>query len=126
MAFPMKKKPDMTLILGMGPKRKPQSAMPDMPGMARDPEPDPNDLSENGEGAETEGGAIKPEAVCYRTADQHCESCEYMGEDGQCSRLMMPVEPMASCNLYESKGGVLDEEANHMPMGAEEDQGIPA
>ncbi len=118
MAFPAKKKPDFSLILGMGPKRPPQSGPPDFGGKS-DPEPDPGDPNESAEGETS--GAIKPEAVCYRTADQTCGSCEYMQDDGQCSRLMMPVADGDGCNLHEPKaGGTEMAGSDQMPdMGGE-------
>ena len=45
---------------------------------------------------------IKPEAVCYRTADQVCGSCEY-NESGTCKVLKTTVQDGDSCNAFESK-----------------------
>ncbi len=47
--------------------------------------------------------SIKPEAVCFRTADQVCGSCEY-NEAGTCKVLKTSVQDGDSCNAFEAKG----------------------
>ena len=53
---------------------------------------------------------ISPEAVAFRTSDQVCESCSYMGKDGMCSALEMAVEPKDSCGLHSPSGGEVEAE----------------
>ncbi len=105
MAFPMKKKPDFASMLGMSPKRPPETGPPDMDMGEPEPDPgDPNESTEPGEGADT-GMGIKPEAVSYRTAAQVCGSCSFMQDDGNCSKLMMPVAEGDGCNLHTPREG---------------------
>lgn len=70
-----------------------------------------------------DGKYVKPEAVGYRSSEEKCSTCEYMGKDGQCSWLGMPVEPEASCALHEFRDEAAEtpgEEAdgsNEQPKG---------
>ncbi len=122
MAFPLKKKPDFSAIFAMGPKKPAESAPPDFGGTAADAEPDPNDPNEAAEN-ENEGGAgIKPEAVSYRTAAETCGSCQYMQDDGNCSKLMMPVADGDGCNLHEAKSGAEMTAGEPTPPQADEEQ----
>lgn len=66
------------------------------------------------------GFTLMPDAVCYRTADQQCKSCEYLQEGNQCKVLNMVVEDDAGCNAHESKS-----EDMEMPTD-EMDEPIPA
>ena len=97
------KKPNLIVALGIG-KPKRESAPPGMPEMpGREPhrgvEPDAPEEQAEGE------GAVKPEAVSYRTSDQVCSACEYMDDAGSCKWLKMPVGEGDSCNLFEAAGG---------------------
>jgi hypothetical protein len=101
----MKSKPGIAIMMGIGPKPRGEEAPPKFGG---DSEPAPVEESAEEEAAEGESG-IPPEAVCYRGAEKQCQSCEYMGEDGMCSKLMMQVEPEAGCNLHEAKESAANE-----------------
>ncbi len=69
---------------------------------------------------ENDDNPIPPEAVCYRTADKQCSSCKYFEEnedmEGNCSKLKMPVEQDAGCNLHVvGNQGAIDEESLELP-----------
>ena len=77
------------------------------------PPPDPDELDESSEAAgmmdEPEPGAgaheLTPKEVGY-AAGNLCGSCEYMGEDGSCSKYNFPVTEDGHCEAgYEAKGG---------------------
>lgn len=113
-----KKKPDMSIILGIGKKGPNEEAPPSPFGKPKAPTPADEPPAEEIPGENEAGEGIPPEAVSYRTAAQQCQSCEYMGEDGNCSKLMMPVEPDSGCNLHSPKGGGEDMGAGaEMPTG---------
>ncbi len=107
-------KPDLTMILGIGGKKPKHSAPPSFDSAEEEPLPTAEAGEPEPEGDEG-GEAIPPEAVCYRDAQQHCEACVYMGEDGTCSKLKIPVEPTASCNLFSAT----DQGAADLSMGEE-------
>lgn len=48
--------------------------------------------------------SITPEAVCYRDSQQTCGNCAYMGADGSCAALNIPVEAGDGCNLFQEGG----------------------
>jgi len=101
----MKSKPGIAIMMGIGPKPRGEEAPPKF---GADRTPASVEESAEEESAEGEGG-IPPEAVCYRGPEKQCQSCEYMGDDGMCSKLMIQVEPEAGCNLHEAKGGEPEE-----------------
>ncbi len=126
MAFPLKKKPDFSVILGMGPKRPAESAPPDFASGASDSEPDPADPNEAAENENESGAGIKPEAVSYRTSAETCGSCEYMQDDGNCSQLKMLVDEADGCNLHTEKQGGEMAGGEGAPMEGEmADEGQP-
>ncbi len=116
-------KPNLTMLLGLGSKSK-QSAPPSFGEDAEPDAGDPMEAMEAEEPQEDQGGeeGIAPEAVCYRDAQQHCEACVYMAQDGTCDKLKIPVEPTASCNLFKAT----EQGAADMEMPAEEGEGSPA
>lgn len=76
-----------------------------------------------GQGQEsTTGKAVPPHAVAYHTAAENCGACEYMGPDGNCSWLKMPVQHGDHCLLFEQKGGMEPDSDDLGAMG----QGHPA
>jgi hypothetical protein len=62
-------------------------------------------------------GAIAPEAVSFRTAEQTCGTCEF-NEEGTCSKLSIPVEDSDGCNLYSAR----DQGAGEMEQQPAEEQ----
>lgn len=58
---------------------------------------------------------IKPESVNYHDEAHACSSCQYMGQDSQCSVLQMQVSPEGGCNAYEGGGGEQEPDADDMP-----------
>lgn len=52
--------------------------------------------------------SIPPEAVAYHDGSENCGACEYLGEQDQCSRLQMPVDPAGHCTLFTAGGGGSD------------------
>lgn len=79
------------------PPARPKAAAPPMTDPDQDQDIDTDQDQDAG------GPTVSPEAVSYRTADQQCNSCEYMGQDGTCAVLKMPVEESSGCNAH--KGG---------------------
>lgn len=47
---------------------------------------------------------IAPEAVCYRSEMETCGQCTY-NDQGQCSKLQIPVSDGDGCNLFKDRGG---------------------
>lgn len=110
---PMSGKPKIGVAIAI---QKPKGQTP--PPMAGD-EPDEDDRGGADDG-------IPPEAVDYRTEDQTCQYCAYMGSDGQCSKLHIPVSEGDSCRLFKAghqepdadeRGGPPDNDADDMPRG---------
>lgn len=56
---------------------------------------------------------IEPQMVCFRTADEVCQSCSNWN-GGQCSVLDMQTEAQDSCNAYQSGGAGPEQEAPEM------------
>jgi len=102
----MNQKPKVGLMIAVGgPKEPPRLGAPGQ----RSSLSQRNDAQETPEGEREfheQGGAARPtpESVNYRTSAETCGRCEYMGQDGQCAFLQMPVEEGDSCNRFESKG----------------------
>lgn len=114
----MTKKPGIMIAVGVGPK-KPSGGMPmpAFPGKKTAPKaPEPEAAND---GDLDDGGGIPPEAVSYRSADQKCGSCTFH-DGGQCSKLQMPVEEDAGCNLYDAAGDDMGAgEQGDMGMGGQ-------
>lgn len=93
-------------MIAVGIPKKPSGGMPmpSMPGKQKPPmSMGKSDTPPSNDGDLDDGGGIPPEAVSYRSADQKCSSCTF--SDGtNCSKLQMPIEHEASCNLFDSKG----------------------
>ncbi len=105
MAFPMKKKPDFGVLLGMGPKRAPEQGPPDFGGgkaPQADPEPDPLDPNEPAEGADE--GDLTPEMLDYSGSAEHCESCKHYTAPSTCDRWTQPVEATGHCEGFQAGG----------------------
>ncbi len=48
---------------------------------------------------------IRPESVAYHDELHTCETCQYMGQDGNCAVLQMQVSPQGGCNAFEAGAG---------------------
>ncbi len=101
MAFPMKKKPDFGVLLGMGPKRAPEQGPPDFGGKS-DPEPDPMDPTEPAEGADE--GDLTPEMLDYSGPEEHCDKCRHFTAPSTCDRWTAPVEAAGHCEGFQAGG----------------------
>lgn len=106
---------------GMNPGEAPQQTPPD----AQDPDMD-------GDQDQMPGAtpAIDPIAVNFHPGPRSCSLCEFMGPDGTCAVLQMPVSPDDSgCNAFKAKeegGGDMggDQGMGTDPnMGAEDSYG---
>lgn len=80
------------------PPARPKAAAPPMTDPDQDQDIDTDQDQDAG------GPTVSPEAVNYRTADQQCNSCEYMGQDGTCAVLKMPVQENDGCNAHKAGG----------------------
>lgn len=96
-------KGDLGAPSGFGGPPKPKPAAPPM----ADDDPDQDgdidtDAGPDPDQDQDQGGSptITPEAVAYRTADQQCNSCEYMGQGGDCAVLKMQVQENDGCNAH--------------------------
>lgn len=67
---------------------------PRIPASPEGGEPDADDMAMP---------TITPEAVNYHTADENCSGCQYMGDDGQCAVLKMPVQDGDHCGAFTAK-----------------------
>ncbi len=105
------KKPGISILLGIKKKAPLDDSAP--PSMNKPPMPGIGDTPDEAGDTDDKTGAIPPEAVSYRTSDMKCSGCEYM-QGSDCTKLQMPVEPDAGCNLFESKSG-----EGEQPMGEE-------
>lgn len=123
MAFPIKKKPDFSSMLGMGPKRAPENAPPDFASEAApDPEPDPTDPNEPAEGADA--GDITPEMLRYSGPEEHCESCSHFTAPSTCDRWSQPVDATGHCEGFQAGGGADMSTGEPAPPQAEEGQPV--
>jgi hypothetical protein len=48
---------------------------------------------------------ITPEMVDYHTGEENCGGCMYMGQDGTCAVLKMPVGESDWCKAFTPQGG---------------------
>jgi hypothetical protein len=98
----MQKKPGLGVMIAVG-KEPPRLGAPGQ----KSPVSPRNDQQETpGDEQREDSGAVNatPESVNYRTSAETCGRCEYMGQDGSCSFLGIPVEDGDSCNRFEAKG----------------------
>jgi hypothetical protein len=83
-------------------------------------------------GGEGDGGGsphkITPEAVNYRSEQETCGNCLYMGDDGGCEILLIPVSHGDGCNAFKDKstGNDADDTADQFEPEEEENEPIPA
>lgn len=114
MARPMFGKPKPKADLGapsdFGPPPAPRgkAGAPPMIDPDQDQDIDTDTGPDPDQDQDTGGPTVTPEAVSYRTAEQQCNSCEYMGEDGNCAVLKMPVEENSSCNAHKAGAGEVE------------------
>ncbi len=128
------KKPDMGMILGIGKKKKPDEAPPDLPGAGGPPddvEPDPGDPMEDAEMAAGEppelGGAppgaggsdLTPDMLDYHDGTASCGNCTMFTAPSTCSRWPDPVEEAGWCKGFVPNAGGGPE------MPPEAQQGLP-
>lgn len=112
MAFP-NKKPDLTMILGIG-KRKPGQDAPPSFGKPKADVAETPDTPEE-ETAEGESG-ITPEEVDYSSNDL-CDTCANMSPDGQCAKYHFAVDKSGHC------AGGYEPKADGSPQETEEGAG---
>lgn len=94
--FPAKKKPDMSLILGIGKKPAPEQAPP-APGVKSAPPAatPPVDSQEQGE------GDLTPEMLDYHGGEENCGACRHFTEPSTCDRWPDPVDAMGHCEGFQ-------------------------
>lgn len=119
MAFPPTKK-------APPPKKRPEDDDPDALGSPEgfgEPDQDdaggPPDNDQDDDGAPQPGAGgppgappmdggqepmITPDAVCFRSENETCQNCAYMGPDGDCAVLHISVGPMDGCNAFHDNG----------------------
>ncbi len=103
----------ISVMLGIGAKPKRPGAPPPMPGSSGPMRGSSGPPSSQGPPSPTEEKSegemgIPPAAVSYRDEGQRCDGCEYYGS-GTCTKLLMPVDPGAGCNLFEQGAGGSDQ-----------------
>lgn len=98
-----KKRPGLGIMIavgkpnGDGPKARSPEEPPEQEAMEhQQPPPQQSEQMGGDEG-------IPPEAVGFRTGQETCGGCVYMGEDGSCSKLRISVAPEDSCMLFRAK-----------------------
>lgn len=110
----MASKSGFAALIGIG---KPRDSAPPPFGGSKEAE-EPEGMAEEVE-EHAEGEGIPPEAVAYRDENQVCGACAYMEQDGNCSKLKIPVGPGASCLLFrQTEQGAADMEPDmELEMG---------
>lgn len=90
-----RKKPDFSMIMGLGPKRKPESAPPAFGGDAPAPvlEPDGDEMAG--------GSGVTPEMLSYHGSGENCQACSHFTDPSTCDRFPEPVEAMGWCKGFE-------------------------
>ena len=58
---------------------------------------------------------VTPAAVAYRTGDETCGNCRYMGPDGLCDVLHINVAPPDSCMAFSDSGESNEEDTSQGP-----------
>ncbi len=121
MAFPAKK-PDLTMIFGIGGK-KPKPSAP--PSFGDDAEPDATDPMESQETDETDGN-LTPEMLHYSGPEEHCAMCSHFTAPSTCDRFSDPVDEAGHCSGFQSADTGDQEQAADMPAGDEAEMEMPA
>ena len=119
MAFPAKKKPDMTLILGIGRKPKP-SAPPPFGGTETPEEEAAEPPSAEPDGDESSTGSLTPEMMHYSGPEEHCAMCSHFTAPTTCDRWADPVDEGGHCSGFQGADTGDQMQASDM-MPAEEE-----
>lgn len=99
----MQKHPGLLVAIGVGKKPTPDSGPSPFKG-APDAPPTADPMG-GGDDETSEVGSISPEEVDY-SANDLCETCSNMGDDGSCTKYHFPVDKTGHCEAgYEPKGG---------------------
>jgi hypothetical protein len=105
MAFP-NKKPDLTMILGVG-KRPPREEAPPPFGGSKATPPNPAD----GVDAAEQESDLTPEMLDYSGPEEHCEACKHFTAPSTCDRWADPVDATGHCEGFQGssdQGGTGD------------------
>ena len=107
------------IILAIG-KPSRGGKMPEPPepigGKSKMPAGSKSEMPEEPE-REMHGGAVSPDAVCFRTADEVCGNCRHHGKGGGCDLLGIDCGPGDSCNAFSQRE---DEEVEEGEMAESE------
>lgn len=97
-----KKKPDFTMIMGLGPKRKPESGPPAFGGEKTGAPGAEVDTPATDPAEELAEGSLTPEMLSYHGGTENCGACSHFTDPATCDRFPDPVEVAGYCKGFES------------------------